>query len=216
MQDLQAGLVVGCMLIPQGMGYADVAGLPLIAGLYSGFAPLIIYFLTGSSRQMGIGPVAIVSLLVAGGVPACNRLCPNDDGNLPTDEWPSCPVCENSIPNDVYWQYATSIALMAGIIQVVQVTRPLRAALLNAILILLRLYCLGLNAKMSSCGICMDVTGPTDQTYVAGRFGACAGVRDELCSPPSNFGVHLSGRFDHCHVSTEGHHGLSHSERSPS
>mmetsp|Transcript_62022 Transcript_62022/g.147806 ORF Transcript_62022/g.147806 Transcript_62022/m.147806 type:complete len:878 (-) Transcript_62022:50-2683(-) len=118
LKDLQAGLIVGMMLIPQGMGYADVAGLPLIAGLYSGFAPLIVYFFTGSSRQMGIGPVAIVSLLTAQGVPACNLLCPNADGFLPPDLYPSCPVCEGAEPNPVYWHYATTIALMSGIIQV--------------------------------------------------------------------------------------------------
>ena len=74
--DLQAGLVVGCILIPQGMAYADVAGLPYVVGLYSGFAPLIIYYIHGTSRQMGVGPVAIVSLIMAQGVPVCNKLCP--------------------------------------------------------------------------------------------------------------------------------------------
>ncbi|EKX45765.1 hypothetical protein GUITHDRAFT_55084, partial [Guillardia theta CCMP2712] len=118
--DLQAGLVVGCMLIPQGMGYADVAGLPYVVGLYSGFAPLLIYCCTGTSRQMGLGPVAIVSLLVAEGVPACNKLCPLPDGSLPADTWPSCNAdCKGAVYNPAYWQYATCIAMMSGMIQVV-------------------------------------------------------------------------------------------------
>jgi len=108
------------MLIPQGMGYADVAGLPYVVGLYSGFAPLLIYCCTGTSRQMGLGPVAIVSLLVAEGVPACNKLCPLPDGSLPADTWPSCNAeCAGAVYNPAYWQYATCIAMMSGIIQVV-------------------------------------------------------------------------------------------------
>lgn len=61
--DFVAGLTVGVMLIPQGMAYAMVAGLEPIYGLYTSFVPLIIYALFGTSRQLGVGPVAIVSLL---------------------------------------------------------------------------------------------------------------------------------------------------------
>ncbi len=66
--DLQAGLTVGVMLIPQGMAYALIAGMPPIYGLYSALVPLVVYALLGSSRQLAVGPVAIVSLLVAAGV----------------------------------------------------------------------------------------------------------------------------------------------------
>ena len=66
--DLSAGLTVGVMLIPQGMAYALIAGMPPIYGLYASLVPLIIYGLFGSSRQLAVGPVAIVSLLVAAGV----------------------------------------------------------------------------------------------------------------------------------------------------
>ena len=63
--DLSAGLTVGVMLIPQGMAYAMLAGLPPIFGLYASSIPLIIYALLGSSRQLSVGPVAMASLLVA-------------------------------------------------------------------------------------------------------------------------------------------------------
>ena len=66
--DLSAGLTVGVMLIPQGMAYAMIAGLPPIYGLYASLIPLIIYALLGTSRQLAVGPVAMVSLLVAAGV----------------------------------------------------------------------------------------------------------------------------------------------------
>jgi SulP family sulfate permease len=66
--DLSAGLTVGVMLIPQGMAYAMIAGLPPIYGLYASTLPLIIYAVLGTSRQLAVGPVAMVSLLTAAGI----------------------------------------------------------------------------------------------------------------------------------------------------
>jgi sulfate permease, SulP family len=62
------GLTVGVMLIPQGMAYALIAGMPPIYGLYASLVPLVVYALLGTSRQLAVGPVAMVSLLVAAGV----------------------------------------------------------------------------------------------------------------------------------------------------
>lgn len=66
--DLNAGITVGIMLIPQGMAYAVLAGLPPIYGLYASIVPLILYAIFGTSRQLAVGPVAMVSLLVVAGV----------------------------------------------------------------------------------------------------------------------------------------------------
>lgn len=66
--DISAGLIVAVMLIPQSMAYAMLAGLPPVIGLYSSTIPLLIYALFGSSRQLAVGPVAMVSLLVFTGV----------------------------------------------------------------------------------------------------------------------------------------------------
>ncbi len=63
--DLVAGLTVGAMLIPQSMGYALLAGLPPEVGLYSAVVPLVVYAAFGRSRQLGVGPTAISSLLTA-------------------------------------------------------------------------------------------------------------------------------------------------------
>lgn len=68
--DVSAGLTTAVMLIPQGMAYAMLAGLDPIIGLYSSVVPLIVYALLGTSRQLAVGPVAMVSLLVASGVGA--------------------------------------------------------------------------------------------------------------------------------------------------
>lgn len=68
--DLSAGITVGVMLIPQGMAYAMLAGLKPIYGLYASTLPLLIYAIFGTSRQLAVGPVAVVSLLIASGVGA--------------------------------------------------------------------------------------------------------------------------------------------------
>ncbi|MFT6959987.1 MAG: SulP family sulfate permease [Polaribacter sp.] len=68
--DLIAGVTVGIVLIPQGIAYALIAGLPPIYGLYCALVPQVMYAIFGSSRQVAIGPVAMDSLIVATGVSA--------------------------------------------------------------------------------------------------------------------------------------------------
>ncbi len=63
--DLVAAIVVTIMLIPQGMAYAMLAGLPPEAGLYGAMVPLLIYALLGTSRPLAVGPVAVVALMTA-------------------------------------------------------------------------------------------------------------------------------------------------------
>ncbi len=92
--DLQAGLTVGALLVPQGMAYALLAGLPPIYGLYASTLPLLIYALMGTSRQLSVGPVALDSLLVATGV-----------GMLA------------QAGSDQYLHLAILLALMVGVIQ---------------------------------------------------------------------------------------------------
>ncbi len=92
--DLAAGLTVGTMLIPQGMAYALVAGLPPVYGLYAAITPQIFYALLGTSRQLAVGPVAMDSLLVAAGVSV---------------------IAEEGSAN--YLAYAILLALLVGVIQ---------------------------------------------------------------------------------------------------
>jgi len=66
--DALAGVIVATLLIPQGMAYALLAGLPPQFGLYASLLPLAVYALLGSSRFVAVGPVAMVSLLIANGV----------------------------------------------------------------------------------------------------------------------------------------------------
>ena len=53
--DVSAGMIVAVMLIPQGMAYAMLAGLPPVIGLYSATIPLFVYALLGSSKQLAVG-----------------------------------------------------------------------------------------------------------------------------------------------------------------
>jgi MFS superfamily sulfate permease-like transporter len=63
--DLLAGVTVALILVPQGMAYAQLAGLPVVYGLYAGFLPVIVASLWGSLRQLHTGPTAMLSLMSA-------------------------------------------------------------------------------------------------------------------------------------------------------
>lgn len=76
--DLVAGLSTAVMLVPQAMAYAMLAGLPPIVGLYASTLPVAVYALLGTSRQLAVGPVAMVSLLVASGVGAVSSGDPGE------------------------------------------------------------------------------------------------------------------------------------------
>lgn len=76
--DVSAGLTVGIMLIPQGMAYAMIAGLPPVYGLYAALFPQVVYAIMGTSRQLAVGPVAMDSLLVAAGLGALSLSTPSE------------------------------------------------------------------------------------------------------------------------------------------
>lgn len=93
--DIEAGLTVGIMLIPQGIAYAMIAGLPPIYGLYTAMIPQVVYALFGTSRQLSVGPVAMDSLIVASGVAALAQ-----------------------IGTDKFIEFAILLALFMGVMQV--------------------------------------------------------------------------------------------------
>ena len=63
-KDLAAGITLGAVMVPVGLAFGEMAGVPL-AGLYAGILPLIAYAVFGSSRQLIIGPDASMAALVA-------------------------------------------------------------------------------------------------------------------------------------------------------
>jgi sulfate permease, SulP family len=68
--DVVAGLTVAVMLIPQGMAYASLAGMPPITGLYAAIVGIATYAVLGTSGSLAVGPVAITSLLTLSGLAA--------------------------------------------------------------------------------------------------------------------------------------------------
>ena len=64
LNDLVAGLSVGVIHIPQGMGFALLASLPAVFGLYSSFFPVIVYFFFATSRHNSAGTMALISLMI--------------------------------------------------------------------------------------------------------------------------------------------------------
>lgn len=75
--DMVAGLTVGVVLIAQGVAYGMLTGMKPYYGLYAGLVPAAVYGLLGTSRQMHIGPFALVSLLVAEGVSGVPGIVPD-------------------------------------------------------------------------------------------------------------------------------------------
>src|SRR4051812_35359248 len=67
-RDVIAGVVLAALLVPQGMGYAQLAGLPPITGLYATLVPLVVYFVLGPSRILIVSPDSAVCPLVAAAI----------------------------------------------------------------------------------------------------------------------------------------------------
>lgn len=63
-----AGLTVGLMVIPQGVAYAQLAGMPLITGIYASLLPALAAVLFSASARLSVGPVALTSLLIYAGL----------------------------------------------------------------------------------------------------------------------------------------------------
>ena len=66
--DITGGLVLAALLVPQGLAYAELAGVPAVTGLYATVVPLVVYFLLGPSRILVLGPDSAVSPLVAAAI----------------------------------------------------------------------------------------------------------------------------------------------------
>ncbi len=87
--DLIAAIIVSILLVPQSLAYALLAGLPPQLGIYVSIFPLIAYALLGSSRQLSVGPTAVISLMTA--------------------------ACIVTLPEDIRLISAAALALMTGL-----------------------------------------------------------------------------------------------------
>jgi sulfate transporter 4 len=115
--DVIAGVTVGVMAVPQSMSYANIAGLPFMIGLYSAATPTFVYALMGTSRQLAVGPVAMVSLLLEAGLRGLldEEQCPAyfDPALNPAG------LAQSELCPDEYSKLAFLTCFVAGMIQVV-------------------------------------------------------------------------------------------------
>lgn len=147
--DVIAGLTVAVMLIPQSMSYADIAGLQYRYGLYAGFMPALVYAFMGTSRQLAVGPVAMVSLLTASGLDGqltaaqCPALYCPDAGDpatcypsaFPAYREPGVKPLQGIIPNECGAEYAKLSFLLSFLVGCIQLgAGVLRAGYLVAFL----------------------------------------------------------------------------------
>ena len=64
-KDITAGLILTALLVPQGMAYAELAGLPPITGLYTSILCLVGYALFGPSKILVLGPDSSLGPMIA-------------------------------------------------------------------------------------------------------------------------------------------------------
>ncbi|KAM7539654.1 hypothetical protein Aperf_G00000036533 [Anoplocephala perfoliata] len=117
--DLITGFTIGVMHVPQGMAYAMLATLPPVYGLYCSMCASFFYFFLGTSRNLSLGTVAIISLLVGG---CLDRNIPLLFPNALVNESTSAPFDtqmndEGEIANRVL--LASALAMTVGIIQII-------------------------------------------------------------------------------------------------
>lgn len=124
LKDVMAGLSVAAMVIPQGMSYAQLAGLPQQYGLFGAFVPCLVYALLGSSRQLAVGPVAVTSILLGNGlsqmfntngespcIPGTTSSC-----SSPSPTGPPSPPPGDSFPSCYdYQRAAVQVAFIASL-----------------------------------------------------------------------------------------------------
>lgn len=66
--DLVAAIAVWAVLVPEGMAYASLAGMPPETGLYAALAPLLVYAILGTCRQLTVGPSSAIAAFSAAAV----------------------------------------------------------------------------------------------------------------------------------------------------
>lgn len=115
MGDIIAGLSVAVVTIPQSLGYARLAGVPPILGLYTSFFPVLVYFIFGSSRHVSMGTMALCSLIIAETVKKESQRSFFSIGDNATVE------SDGSFTREELGQIsvAVSISFLAGILQIV-------------------------------------------------------------------------------------------------
>ncbi|KAL3878609.1 hypothetical protein ACJMK2_030943 [Sinanodonta woodiana] len=120
LSDLVSGLTVGVMQIPQSMAFAMLANLPPVAGLYTTFFPVLIYFLFGTSRHIAMGTAAVVSLLTGSVITKFEDLESSIIGAVDLNSTTNStvlPFAASKLSDSTKMQIVMGLALLVGIIQ---------------------------------------------------------------------------------------------------
>ena len=155
-----AGMTVGLMLVPQGVAYAALAGMPLITGIYASLVPALVAVLFSSATRLGVGPTALTSLLIGASLSGLAE------------------------PGSAHWvALAAWMAILSGLVQLVMgaarfgwllnlVTSPVLNGFTQAAALLILASQLGaLTGLRSSFGALWERPSPGHFDLVAAAFG---------------------------------------------
>lgn len=115
--DIISGMTLAVMHIPQGIGYALLAHVPPIIGIYMAFFPVIMYFIFGTSRHNSMGTFAVVSLMVGKSVLRLSNI----EGESHAKGNSSNPFAEALVATPAGYdpvQVATALCLVVGVWQI--------------------------------------------------------------------------------------------------
>ncbi|XP_064398689.1 prestin-like [Halichondria panicea] len=121
--DLIAGITIGVTHIPQGIGFALLAFLPPVYGLYSSFVPVIVYSILGTSKHISVGTFPVVALMVGNAItrltndlPECMTNSTLMEGMMDNSTDDPCALSDC---DSLRVEIAVTISLMVGILMIV-------------------------------------------------------------------------------------------------
>ncbi|XP_058834299.1 solute carrier family 26 member 10-like [Topomyia yanbarensis] len=117
--DLISGCTVAVMHIPQGMGYALLANVPPIMGIYMAFFPVLVYFILGTSRHNSMGTFAVVSIMVGKSVLAHSSAGADTIGEVVGNATQAADGTDGSHITRSPMVVAATVCFAVGIIQLI-------------------------------------------------------------------------------------------------
>ncbi|XP_069382577.1 solute carrier family 26 member 6-like [Paralichthys olivaceus] len=112
--DLISGITVGIMQLPFGMAFSLLASVPPIFGLYSGFYPVLIYFIFGTSKHISVGAYAVVGVMIGA---VADRLIPDSDFMI-WDNVTNSSIVHTTSRDAARIRVAAAVTFFSGVFQI--------------------------------------------------------------------------------------------------